>query len=206
MEIIVLLNIVSVFVFAISAALSAINKKFDLFGIMIISFVTSVGGGTVRDILLGNFPIMWLDDMTYPFAIFGGVIFSFIFTRKLNKLKKTYFWFDTIALGTTTIIGIHKGLDAGIYPFISITLGLISAVFGGIMRDTLCNEVPLVFRKGIYASACLFGGAIYVVLYLLELKDYISMPITIAIIIAIRYYSIKYDINLPDFKYKLTGI
>jgi len=206
MEIIILLNIISVFVFSISASLSAINRKFDMFGIVLISFVTSVGGGTVRDILLGNFPIAWLNDLSYPVTIFFGTMASFLFTKKLNKFKRTYFWFDTIALSTTTIIGIHKGLDVGINPFISVTLGLISAVFGGIIRDTLCNEVPLVFRKGIYASACIFGGIIYVILYVLEVKEYISMPVTIGIIICIRYYSIKHKLNLPNYKNKLRGI
>lgn len=200
-----LFNLIAVFVFAISASLSAIKRKFDLFGIAFVAFVTSVGGGTVRDVLLGTYPISWMQDSSISYSIISGIIVSFIFTKYLYKLKKTFFWFDTIGIGVSAIIGTHKAILAGLNEPLCIFFGVISAIFGGIIRDTLCNDVPLIFRKEIYATACLIGSIMYLVLYKLGFNFYWVMPITILSTISIRYFSIRYGVRLPELTYKLKG-
>jgi len=199
-------SLIAAFVFAISAAVQAIKKRFDLFGIALIAFVTSVGGGTIRDIMLGHFPITWLKNPSHSYAILAGLIVSFLFTEKLHKLRKTFFWFDTIGIGVTTIIGIHKGLDAGLDSVLTIFFGVISAIFGGIIRDILCNEVPLILRKEIYATACIIGGGVYVLLYELNVEPIISITSSVLLIIFIRYYSIKNKLKLPILSYRLKQI
>lgn len=200
-----LFNLIAVFVFAISASLSAIKKKFDLFGITFVAFITSVGGGTVRDILLGDFPVSWMKNGNFAYSIISGVLISFVFTSKLSKLKKTFFWFDTIGIGVATVIGTHKAIEFGMNAPLCILFGVLSAIFGGIIRDTLCNEVPLVFRKEIYATACFIGSVSYFILYKLNVNINVIMPITILLTIGIRYFSIKYKLKLPDLNYKLKG-
>lgn len=200
-----LFNLIAVFVFAITASLSAIKRKFDLFGITFVAFVTSVGGGTVRDVLLGDYPIAWMKQGNFAYSIILGVIVSFIFTRKLSKLKKTYFWFDTIGIGVATVIGTHKAITFGMNIPLCILFGVVSAIFGGILRDTLCNDVPLIFRKEVYATACVIGSIVYITLYKLHVDSNIIMPVSILLIIAIRYFSIKYKLKLPELNYNLKG-
>jgi uncharacterized membrane protein YeiH len=206
-------TLVAVFVFAISASLSAIKKKFDLFGISFIAFITSLGGGTVRDMMLGNYPISWLRDSSLAISVLLGIAATMIFTKRLRKIRKTFFWFDTIGIGVSTVVGVEKGMAAGLDGFISIFFGVIGAIFGGIIRDTLCNDVPLIFRKEVYAITCIIGGGIYVITKKLNC-DIITIygqniPIgiiaTMLLIIFMRYYSIKHKIQVKDFNYKLTG-
>jgi len=198
-------NLVAVFVFAISASLSAIKRKFDLFGISFVAFVTSVGGGTVRDILLGDFPVSWMKNGNFAYSIICGILISFIFTNKLNGFKKTFFWFDTIGIGVSTIIGTYKAIEYGLNFPLCVLFGVMSSIFGGIIRDTLCNDVPLVFRKEIYATACIMGSVCFQFLNFLHIEIVISMPIAIVITIMIRFISIKYNLKLPNLNYKLKG-
>lgn len=198
-------NLIAIFVFAISASLSTIKRKFDLFGIAFVAFVTSVGGGTVRDVLLGQFPVSWMQDSEFSYFILAGIIVSFLFTKYLAKLKKTFFWFDTIGIGVAAVLGTHKALEAGLSEPLCILFGVISAIFGGVIRDTLCNDIPLIFRKEIYATACLIGSLIYLILYKLGLNFYWTMPITMLTTISIRILSIKYKVRLPELTYKLKG-
>lgn len=206
-------NLIAVFVFAISASLAAIKKKFDLFGIGFIAFVTSLGGGTVRDIMLGNYPIGWLQSSNYAISVVLGIAATYFFTKRLSRIRITFFWFDTIGIGVSTVIGVEKGLSAGLESFVSIFFGVIGAIFGGIIRDTICNDVPLIFRREIYASACIAGGSLYILLkksgfdiiYIDSLELPIGIITTILFIIFIRYYSIKKKIKLPELNYKLKG-
>lgn len=198
-----LFNLIAVFVFAISVALPAIKKKFDLFGIAFISFVISVGGGTIRDIMLGHFPISWLHKSDFSVSIGLGLLITFLFTKRLSKLRKTFFWFDTIGIGVSTVVGVHKGLEAGLEPVLTIFFGLISAVCGGIIRDTLCNQVPLIFRKEVYATPCIVGGAFYVGLYELGVDEEIIMFASILLIITLRILAIKFKVQIPDLVKKL---
>ncbi|TLX71482.1 trimeric intracellular cation channel family protein [Labilibacter sediminis] len=183
--------------FAISGTLSASEKKLDLFGATFIGFVTAIGGGTIRDLLLGNTPVTWVVGIDYFILILSSIVFTFIFYKYIIKLKHTLFLFDTIGIGVFTIIGIEKALLFGINPPLAMVMGLSSAVVGGVIRDTLCNDVPLIFHKEIYATACIVGGVIYLLLSHFNINIYFSQTITILSIIIIRLLAINYNLSLP---------
>jgi len=193
-----ILDILGTIAFAISGVLIAMNKRMDPFGILIIAFVTAVGGGTLRDILIGQTPVSWMLDMNYTYAIFVSAIFAVIFKSKINYLRTSLFLFDTIGIGLYTVVGVEKGIYADLHPIICVALGTISACFGGVIRDILCNEIPVVFRKEIYATACILGGFSYFALRQLPIDDNIIFIIAGAIVIAIRIVAVKFKIALPS--------
>lgn len=191
------LDILGTFAFAISGVLVAMQKRMDPFGIFIIAFVTAVGGGTLRDMLIGTTPVGWMKDLNYVYIIALAVLFSIIFRKKLNRLRTSLFLFDTIGLGVFTIIGVEKGLSSNLHPLICIALGTMSASFGGVIRDILCNEIPVIFRKEIYATACILGGITFFVLRYFNLEQNIIYVATAAMVIAIRLIVVKFKIQLP---------
>ncbi|WP_103866439.1 trimeric intracellular cation channel family protein [Aquimarina sp. I32.4] len=200
------LDILGTAAFAISGALSAMNRKFDLFGIFIIAFVTSIGGGTIRDILIGNTPVSWMQNTTNMYLIGGITILAIVFRNKIDYLKKSLFLFDTIGLGIFTIIGVEAGIKTNLAPIISVALGATTGCFGGVVRDILCNEIPVIFRKEIYATASITGGICYMILYHLHLDQDIIYISTATLIIIIRLLVVKYKISLPLFTTKNQDI
>ncbi|MBL6445231.1 trimeric intracellular cation channel family protein [Fulvivirga sp. 29W222] len=201
MSLLYALDIIGTFVFAISGIRLAAKKKMDLFGAMVIGFVTAVGGGTTRDVLLGSYPVSWVQDVNLPLTIALAVPFTFIFRKYIVNLKRTFFMFDTIGIALFTISGMQKALSTGIHPALAIVMGMVSAVMGGVIRDILCNEIPLIFRKEIYATACLAGGLVFSLLdYYTDLTENVIYLITTVVIIAIRVVSIKYDLSMPKMK------
>lgn len=193
------LDILGTIAFAISGALAAMARKLDLFGIFIIAFVTATGGGTVRDILIGNNPVMWMENTFYIYLISVVTFLTIIFRNKINHLKTSLFLFDTIGLGVFTITGVEAGIENGLSPIISIALGAITGTFGGVIRDILCNEIPVIFRKEIYATASLAGALGYVILYDLNVDNDIIYVVTSLIVISIRLVVVKFKIALPYF-------
>lgn len=191
------LDIIGTFAFAISGVLIAMQKRMDLFGIFIIAFVTAVGGGTLRDVLIGKTPVGWMNDLNYVYTISLAVIISIIFKNKLNRLRTSLFLFDTIGLGVFTIIGVEIGISAALHPIICIALGTISASFGGVIRDILCNEIPVIFRKEVYATACILGGITFFILQYFRLKEDLIYIFTAAMVITIRLLVVKFRIKLP---------
>ena len=194
-----ILDLLGTIAFAISGALAAMDRRLDLFGIFIIAFVTSIGGGTVRDILIGNTPVTWMENIIYIYLIGVVTIFAIIFRNKLNYLKRSLFLFDTIGLGIFTITGVEIGIKSGLNPIISITLGAMTGTFGGVIRDILCNEIPVIFRKEIYATACLVGGLAFVILHGLGVEKDIIYLVTSLTVISIRLLVVKYQVSLPSF-------
>jgi uncharacterized membrane protein YeiH len=200
MELIYVLDILGTFAFAISGALVASDKKFDLFGVVIIAFVTAVGGGMLRDVLIDAHPINWIGDLNYLWTILTAVVFTFLFKSKIAHLSKTMFLFDTIGLGVFTLLGLEKGLSFDLHPIIALIMGMISAVFGGVLRDVLTNKIPLIFEKEIYASACLAGGITYLVLHQFKVSENIIFIISACVIVIIRVIAVKFHLQLPKIK------
>lgn len=200
MELIYTLDILGTFAFAISGALVASDKKFDLFGVLIIAFVTAVGGGMLRDVLINAHPINWISDLNYLWTIFTAVIITFLFKSKILPLSKTMFLFDTVGLGVFTLLGLQKGLLYDLHPIIALIMGMISAVFGGVLRDILTNKVPLIFEKEIYASACLVGGISYLTLNFFKVNIDVNFIISASIIFIIRLVAVKFQLQLPKIK------
>ncbi|MGQ1890546.1 trimeric intracellular cation channel family protein [Thermophagus sp. OGC60D27] len=201
MNIIIWLDYIGTMVFAISGVLTAGSKKLDLFGALFIGVVTAIGGGTTRDLLLGVTPVTWLQGYEYITAIAIGFIITFLFKKWVVRLRTTLFLFDTIGIGIFTIIGLEKALNLGVNPAVAVIMGMTSAVVGGVVRDTLTNEVPLIFHKEIYATACITGAICYLGFRWLELPQTINEVLTVGIIITIRLLSIRFNISLPVFKH-----
>ncbi len=193
-----ILDIIGVFVFSISGVLSALNKKLDAFGVLIIAFVTALGGGTLRDILIGKTPVGWMEDLTYLYIILLAYFVTIFFKTHLEKLRISLFLFDSIGLGVFTIIGIEKGIEFGLHPIICITLGTITASFGGVIRDILCNEIPVIFRKEIYATVCIAGGILFFLLKRVHLNQDVLYLLTSLFMISFRLLAVKYKWYLPS--------
>lgn len=192
------LDILGTVAFAISGVLVAMDKRLDLFGVLIIAFVTAIGGGTLRDLLIGNTPVVWMRDATYMITIGITVIFAIVFSGRLKYLRKSLFLFDTIGIGLFTMIGIEKGLEVGLLPIMCIALGTMTASFGGVIRDILCNEIPVIFRKEIYATACIIGGLSYFLLDAIDLPVKYSYIAAILVVILIRLLAVRLGISLPN--------
>lgn len=186
-------------VFAISGIRLAAAKGFDWFGAFVVGFVTAIGGGTVRDLLLGVTPF-WMLSPAYLWCTLSGMIVVFIFNRQLVRLDLPFFIFDAIGLALFVVIGIEKTLDLK-YPFwVAIVMGTITGIVGGVMRDNFINETPLVFRKEIYALACVMGGTVFAACYYFHLGHEVSELSAAGTILVIRILAIKYHWHLPKMK------
>lgn len=193
------LDFIGTIAFAFSGALTAMHKKLDVFGIFIIGFVTAIGGGTLRDILIGNTPVIWMEQTYYIYLIGMAVILAILFRRYLAHLSRSLFLFDTIGLGIFTIIGVEAGIRAELDPIICIALGAMTGCFGGVMRDTLCNMVPVIFLKEIYATASIAGGILFIILYRAGMNSDVIYIATAGLIIVIRLLVVRYKVSLPSF-------
>jgi uncharacterized membrane protein YeiH len=191
------IDILGTFAFAVSGAFSAMEKKLDPFGILIISFVTAIGGGTLRDILIGDLPVSWLRNATTTIIIPIAAVGTMLFGSFVKKFTITLFLFDALGLGLFTIIGIQKGIQLNFTPGICIALGTITASFGGVIRDVMINNVPLIFQKEIYAMACIIGGSIYFILLQINIDRDIAKVICIILIFAIRIIAVRFKLSLP---------
>ncbi len=183
-------------VFAISGIFAGVERKFDLFGVIILGFVTAVGGGTLRDILIGSTPVAWMENEVYTFIILSAIPIAYFGKNILQKAKKGIFLFDTIGIGLFTILGVQKTLAFGLSPIIAVMMGVVSAVFGGVIRDVLSNKEPLIFSKEIYASAC-FAGAILFLISDYFFSQNIAMALSILSVIFVRILAIKKNWSLP---------
>ncbi|MFC2108977.1 trimeric intracellular cation channel family protein [Bacteroidota bacterium] len=198
MEIIIMhINVMGSFVFAISGALVGLRNRLDLFGVLIVAFFTAVGGGTIRDMLLADRDVFWLFDTNILYAIVSGAIIAMIFRTKLHFFNKPIFFYDAIGLGLFTITGVQIGLDYHLTPVICVLLGTVTGVFGGVIRDIIVNEIPVVFQKEIYATASIFGGVLYIALVYLEVPNPYLQYIPVTAIIIIRIVAVTYNISLP---------
>lgn len=191
------IDILGTIAFTISGVLVAMNKRMDPFGVFIIAFVTAVGGGTLRDLLIGATPVFWMRDMTFMYVITAATLVAVIFRNQIKHLRKSLFLFDTIGIGLYTVIGIEKGLNAELHPIICIALGTMSACFGGVIRDILCNEIPVIFRKEVYATACIFGGITYFTLREFINDQNLIFVIAFSVVIAARLLAVIFKISLP---------
>jgi uncharacterized membrane protein YeiH len=195
------IEVLGTIAFAISGTFAAIQKRLDPFGVLIIAFVTSIGGGTVRDMLLGDTPVAWMRDVNYCLLILVTSALSLFYKAQIKKFKVTLFLFDSLGLGLFTVVGVQKGISFGLEPGICIALGTITGCFGGIIRDTLLNTIPLIFRKEIYATACILGGLIYFALLKLHLDTDMAKIVVISFIVGLRVVVVKYKLALPRFGY-----
>jgi uncharacterized membrane protein YeiH len=196
------IDILGTFAFAVSGAFAAMEAKLDPFGVLIISFVTAIGGGTLRDVLVGNLPVNWLNNDTTILVILCSSIVAMLFGSYLKQFNTSLFLFDALGLGFFTIVGTELGLKLNFSASICVALGTITACFGGVIRDVLLNKVPLIFEKEIYALACIIGGSIYYLLQHTYLNEDLSKIIAIFLIFVIRVIAVRYKLALPRITLK----
>ena len=151
-------------VFAASGALAAGRKHMDLFGVLVVAGVTAVGGGTVRDLLLDRHPVFWIDDPTYLAVIAGAALLTFLYTKRFDPPRNALLVADALGLSVFTIIGAQVAVAAGVHPAVVVLMGMTTGTVGGVIRDVLCNDVPLILQQEIYATASLGGGTAYVLI------------------------------------------
>lgn len=196
MTIIYAIDLLGTMVFAISGALAGHRKGIDIFGSTFMAFVTAIGGGSLRDVFLNVRPL-WVEDGNYLIAIFLGVFISVIANKQLYNLAKTLTLFDAIGIGFFTVVGTQKSIDYESSSIAAIMLGMFSAAMGGVIRDILTNETPLILRKEIYASACLSGALLFVLLHYWGVDNGWNAFISASLVFVIRIVSVKYNLSLP---------
>lgn len=188
---------------ALSGALAARGKQVDLFGVVVLALVTALGGGTLRDVLLDARPIFWVDDSTFALTAAGCAVVVFVVARFHDLSGRLLLWADAGGLALFTLIGTEKALAASVPPTVGVVCGLMTGVAGGMIRDVLIGEIPLVFRRQIYlyatASLC---GALVVVLFRQTLEPALLRPLAIGTTLVLRLAAIQWRLHLPDFKAK----
>jgi len=202
MDIFEILQALGTIAFAISGGLAGVEKRLDYFGILVVSFVTALGGGMLRDVLIGQTPVLFMKDINYFYYVIIGYIISILVRNYSHYLHKSLFLFDAVGLGVFTIVGIQKGQAIGLDPAICIALGTMTACFGGVVRDILMNEIPVLFRKEIYATLCIVGGLLF---FLLEELQFNKTPVYLIValfIIISRLVVVRFKLTLPGFKVK----
>ena len=201
MQIQYLFELIGTMFFAVSGALLANeSSKPDWFGVTFIGFVTAIGGGSLRDMLLGSYPLVWVSDVSFVYAIITGIVLSSIFYDQLVKLRRTLFLFDTFGIALFTILGAEKAMSYGLHPLVASIMGMFSAVMGGVIRDVLTNRIPVLFHKEIYATACLAGAILYLILYRVGVDREINLIVSIITIFVIRIAVLKFKLSLPTFR------
>lgn len=197
MEVFRFIDIAGTVAFSIAGAFAAMEKKLDVFGIFIIAFVTAFGGGTLRDVLIGEVPVRWMLDISPGAIVLLSTIAAMLFTKAKKNFHKILLLFDSIGLGFFTVLGIQTGIALGFHPAICISLGTITACFGGVIRDILLNNIPLIFQKEIYATTCIFGGIIYFLVQKMAIPKIPLEAICIMSIVLLRLLAVKFNWKLP---------
>lgn len=201
MPALILLDYLGTFAFAISGALKAVRKEMDLFGLIVLAVVTAIGGGTVRDVMLGQQPF-WFANPYYILLALLAAFLVFALYRVLSRGETVLLWFDAIGLGAFTVIGASKAMTYGLGLVPTVALACLTGIGGGLIRDMLAQEVPVVLRKEVYASASVLGAIIYWLLEQYSVPAHFSTSLAMLVVIAIRLLSLHYGIGLPRLKTK----
>lgn len=200
------LDLFGVAVFAVSGSLVAGRKRMDIFGVLVLALVTALGGGTLRDLLLDSGPIFWIDNLSYVLVVVAISILTFIAVRLLPVPRLVLLISDALGLAVFTMIGTAKALDATNSGIVAIIMGVMTGIAGGIIRDVLSAEVPLVLRKEIYATASLCGSLVYVLMSHLNLSSVATIVLSIITTLSIRLAAIRWGLSLPLFMSKHDNV
>ncbi|MEY2950223.1 MAG: hypothetical protein RLZZ248_1424 [Bacteroidota bacterium] len=195
-DIILWLSNLGTLAFAISGFTTAVHKKLDFFGAFVIAFVTAFGGGTLRDMLLST-QVAWVSDPINLYLVFAGSLLAYLLKNKFGRLRKMLFLFDTIGISLFTIHGLQVAQQHHLNGLYLIIFGVITATFGGAIRDILCDEIPLIFRKEIYATACIIGAAAYLGLEALGLNLILKTVLSCTIIVTVRTIAVVKNYSIP---------
>ncbi len=191
------LDLLGTAAFAASGALAGVRRGMDVFGVLVLGLVTATGGGTLRDLLLGDTPPFILKDETYLSISIVVSLLVFIFHRRLEFLTHPLVFFDAVGLGTFVVIGTGKAIEFRLGFFGAVLMGVMTATAGGMIRDLLSAKVPMILQKEVYASACLAGGALLYLMQLTVTPPYITAVLSASTVIVLRLLAIKYNWSLP---------
>lgn len=194
-----IIEFLGTFAFAISGIRLASAKRFDWFGAYVVGVATAVGGGTFRDMMLGTTPF-WMTDPVYLLCSGLALLCVILFSKYLIRLNNTFFLFDAIGLALFVVVGIQKTLDFGFPLWVAIIMGTMTGAAGGVIRDVFINEIPLIFRKEIYAMACVIGGIVFGICMFFDLNIFITHILCGTSVFLTRILSVKYHICLPTLK------
>lgn len=187
-------------IFAISGALAAGRRHMDLFGMLVIATVTAVGGGTVRDLLLDRHPVFWISDLTYLGVIAASALLTFGYTSYFRPPRKALPIADAFGLAVFTVVGAKVAIHVGVPSVIVVLMGAMTGTVGGMIRDVLCNDTPLILRREIYATASLLGGIAYVLLQGTRLADPLVSVSAVVLVFGIRLAALQWHLHLPSFQ------
>jgi uncharacterized membrane protein YeiH len=199
------LDLIGTAIFAITGALAAGRKRMDVFGVVVLGCVTALGGGTLRDVILGNYPVFWVSDTTYLKVAVIVAISTFVLVQRWRLPKIFLIYADAVGLAVFTVIGFQRGFIATHVYSISIVMGVTTGVVGGIIRDVLSAEIPLILRREIYASASLGGGALLGLLSYLQLSSPFTVSAAVLTTLVIRLAALHWQLSLPLFRPKEGG-
>jgi uncharacterized membrane protein YeiH len=200
MSLIYVLDLCAVSVCAITATLEARRSELDMFGVLVIAVIAGIGGGTVRDLLLGRLPVYWVHDATYVAVGLVASTLTFFLIRHLRVPKNFFLIPDALGMALFTVIGTRVALNLDVPWLIAALMGMITAVFGGVIRDILCNEVPLIFRTDIYATASLAGALMLIGLDDVGVEHNLALMLAMFGTVTIRLAAIRWHIHLPRLR------
>ncbi|MBB1425877.1 trimeric intracellular cation channel family protein [Shewanella sp. SG44-2] len=201
-KVISILWFIGVLAEAMTGALAAGKKQMDLFGVVIIGCVTAIGGGTLRDMLLGNYPLIWVENAHYLLAVAAASLLTVMIAPLMRYLSRLFLAIDALGLAVFSIVGAQKTLMLGYSIEIAIAMGVVTGVFGGVIRDVLCNQVPLIFKKELYALVALLTSALYVVMKLNGVVEWINLSVALTFGFSFRMLAIRYHWSMPKFDYQ----
>lgn len=193
------LELTGTFVFAISGALAVKGQGHDWLAAGITGFITAIGGGTLRDLLLDRHPLVWMEDARIIYVVIGSIVFTYFFSETLGKLRKTLLLFDTLGISVFTVVGTEIALAEGMHPIVAAAMGMISAVAGSVIRDTLTNSTPVILKRDMYASTCLLGAGIYIALHqFIAFRD-LNAVLSASVIASLRLLAERFRWKIPSF-------
>ncbi|MDX1280529.1 trimeric intracellular cation channel family protein [Shewanella colwelliana] len=201
-QFITLLWLIGIIAEAMTGALCAGRKQMDLFGVVIVGCATAIGGGTLRDMLLGNYPLIWIENVHYLLAIAFASLLTVIIAPVMRYLSKLFLAIDALGLAVFSIVGAQKTLLLGFSPVVAVVMGVVTGVFGGVIRDILCNQVPLIFKKELYALVSLLTALLYILLKMYGVTEWVNLAVSLTFGFGLRMLAIRYHWGMPKFDYQ----
>ncbi len=198
-----LLDLIGTAVFAIAGVLSVSGKKIDLFGVLVVAMVSAIGGGTLRDLILDAHPVFWVGNPVYLYVAIAAAVVTFYAAHLVKRIPTAIFLLaDAMGLAVFTVIGANKALTLGAPYVVVVMMGIMTGVAGGLVRDVMCAEIPLVLRKEIYATASLLGGSAFVILDYLHVDHLILVMVPITLVFLARLAALYWRVSLPVFDHR----
>ncbi len=203
MDLLTTLFVIGITIEAMTGALSAGRRSMDLFGVVFIGCITALGGGTVRDVLLNAHPLTWIENPLYiSITVAASLVTVYIFAPYMLRLRGLFLGLDALGLSVFTVVGVKKAIFYGHEYSIAIFAGIITGIFGGVMRDILCDDIPLIFKSELYASVSLVTAMLYILLIKLMVPDTVAVIITLFFGFFLRMLAIRLHWKMPKFEYR----